>query len=201
MTAANTMTEEKPATPGRPRSPEADRKIQAATIQALREQGYSAMSIETVAALAGVGRATIYRRYVNKLELVVDAVTSVLQPHTEVDTGSTLEDILALMKEVEHQFIANRGIRLALMFGFEGENHPELLAIVRERLIGPRRAGTIKVLQRGIKRGEVRADLDVEIASDILGGMVFGLFYSGRKPPKGWYKQSTQMYWDGVKAG
>src|SRR5262249_7192709 len=69
-----------PKGPGRPRDPEADRAILQATIELLSEEGYEGLSIESVAARAGVGKTTIYRRWPSKEPLVVDAIKAFKAP-------------------------------------------------------------------------------------------------------------------------
>jgi AcrR family transcriptional regulator len=107
-------TTETSRTAGRPRSPEADRAILATTLKLLVEQGYDAMSIESVAATAGVGKTTIYRRYPGKRELVVAAVLSLASTFDlPPDSGSTRADLLVVMHQAFEVF--HSGVAFAML--------------------------------------------------------------------------------------
>jgi AcrR family transcriptional regulator len=162
---------------GRPRSVEADAAILEATMRLLAEQGYARMSIEAVAESAGVGKTTIYRRYPGKRELVVAAIEHFL-PLDDLATqdGPAREAILALYRRTLAVLTSVHGTRLiGTLLAEEGTN-PELLAFFRERVISPRIAALRGVLERGIARGEVRSDTDLDAAIHML----FGSFLAGR---------------------
>lgn len=159
--------------PGRPRSPEADEAIIRATLELLAEVGYRNLSMELVRARAGVGKATIYRRYTGKDDLVKAAMRH-LHHDLELpdDTGSFLGDVEAL---------GDRGVAVAATTGHttmqpqlmgEVGHDPELQSIFYEHLAAPRRALVRQVIERGIERGELRADIDVDSAVDMLIGAV-----------------------------
>jgi AcrR family transcriptional regulator len=166
--------------PGRPRSAEADAAIVHATLELLLEAGYRGLTMEQVRARAGVGKATLYRRYGSKQELVSEAVRHLNQPLARPDTGSVREDILAVARSViagaERVQFATFGPRLLAESAGDAEMH----AIFYENLVAPRRAVMAEVLRRGVERGELRADLDVELAIDLLTGpYVYRLLISG----------------------
>jgi AcrR family transcriptional regulator len=85
-----------PPMPGRPRSSEADRAIIGATVALLASDGYQAMSLERVAALAQVGKKTIYRRWASKEALVCDAIRSLQSEMPLVDTGNLRDDLVTM---------------------------------------------------------------------------------------------------------
>jgi AcrR family transcriptional regulator len=175
--------EERGRRPGRPRSAVADAAIVRATLELLLEDGYRALTMEQVRARAGVGKATLYRRYGSKQELVAHAIRHLNQPLETPATGTVREDILAVARSVlagaERVQFASFVPRLLA----EAAGDPEMHAIVYENLVAPRRAVMGDVLRRGVARGELRAGLDVELAIDILTGpWVYRLLISGGDP-------------------
>ena len=169
--------------PGRPRSTVADASIVRATLELLLEDGYRALTMEQVRSRAGVGKATLYRRYGSKQELVTEAIRHLNQPLDRPDTGAVREDILAVARSVlagaERVQFASFAPRLLAESAGDAEMH----AIFYENLVAPRRAVMADVLRHGVERGELRADLDVELAVDILTGpWVYRLLISGPNP-------------------
>jgi AcrR family transcriptional regulator len=140
--------------------------------------------MEHVAARAGVGKATLYRRYGSREELVADAVRHLNQQIPPPDTGTVRGDIL----EIAQMVLAAAGRVGAATFMprmlADAAGDPEMHAIFYENLVAPRRATMAEVLRRGVARGELRADLDVELAVDLLAGpWVYRLLISGGKLP------------------
>lgn len=155
--------------PGRPRSEEAHQAILGATLQVLMEQGFSGMSVERVAEEAGVGKATIYRRWRGKSELVAEALSSLRIDREPPDEGSLRADILALSQRQLGLIRAQpRFPRLAPRLLAESADHPELHAIVMSSLIEPIREIVATLLRRAIRRGELRRNLDLEAAIDLF---------------------------------
>ncbi len=168
------MSENK-ETRGRPRSTEADRVILETTVQLLMEKGFAEVSIEGVAAAAGVGKTTIYRRYPNgKLDLVIDAIASAhlhLQLHETPDTGSIEGDLLGLFAHpAAFQLIGGPGFTLIGSVISERESNPALLEAFRVAITEPRRKQYNTIVTRAKERGEVKADVDAEL----VGQMIFG---------------------------
>jgi AcrR family transcriptional regulator len=166
--------------PGRPRSAAADAAIVRATLELLLEDGYRGLTMEQVRARAGVGKATLYRRHGSKQELVAEAIRHLNQPIPLPDTGSVRDDILAVARSVqagaERVGFANFVPRVLA----ESAGDPEMHAIFLENLVVPRRAVMAEVLRRGVDRGELRADLDLELAMDVITGpWVYRLLISG----------------------
>jgi AcrR family transcriptional regulator len=166
--------------PGRPRSAAADAAIVRATLELLLEDGYRGLTMEQVRVRAGVGKATLYRRYGSKQELVSEAIRHLNRPIGRPDTGSVRADILSVARSVlagaQRVAFANFVPRLLA----EAAGDREMHAIFYENLVAPRRAVMGEVLRRGVARGELRADLDVELAIDLLTGpWVYRLLISG----------------------
>jgi AcrR family transcriptional regulator len=159
---------------GRPRDARADRAILEATRELIAELGVYEFRTEDVAARAGVGKGAIYRRYGSKDELVTAAIAALLSDEIVVpDTGSTRADLLLLMREAVELYRGSLAARLMPNLIGAMAQKPELAKAVRERFLAGRRAALGEVLQRGVERGDLRSDLDVELALDVLGGPLF----------------------------
>jgi AcrR family transcriptional regulator len=166
--------------PGRPRSAEADQAIVAATVAVLMEDGYRGLRMEAVVARSGVGKATLYRRFGSKPELVAHVVRHLNRGITAPDTGSLEGDWLALADTVlSAARTTNSAVFLPRLLA-ESAGDPELHRIFYENLVEPRRSATREVLERAIARGELREDLDLELAMDVLvGPIIYRLLIAG----------------------
>src|SRR5580693_2126384 len=171
---ASTDTEAGPANrrPGRPRSEQAEQAIIEATLDLFAEQGFEGACVEAVAARAGVGKATIYRRWPNKEELLLAAFGSLKSPFPEPEGVSVRDDLLAMVEVMcADKADPRKANRYALLLG-EGEKYPRLMARYKETVVEPRREAMREVIRRGVKTGELRADTDVEVAMLVLTGTV-----------------------------
>jgi AcrR family transcriptional regulator len=158
---------------GRPRDVRADRAILAATLELIAERGVRDFRMDDVAGRAGVGKGAIYRRYRSKDELVAAAVAGLVSEIAVPDTGSTRADLLFLMREAVAVYADP--IAAGVMPSLVGEmrRQPELAHAVRDGFLARRRQALRKVLERAVGRGDLRADLDFELALDVLGGPLF----------------------------
>jgi AcrR family transcriptional regulator len=153
--------------PGRPRSPEADRAILRAAVDLLADEGYGGVTMEGVASRAGVGKATVYRRWPCKSALVVDAVTACRESGSEPpDTGSTRDDLLVFVRGFMHHLRTSDAGRVMPALVAELSRNPELAAEFRDGFVQPRRAKVLEAVRRGVERGEVRPDVDAELIAD-----------------------------------
>jgi AcrR family transcriptional regulator len=163
-----------PARPiGRPRDGRADQAIRAAALQLMAEHGVRDLRMDDVAERAGVGKATIYRRYRSKDELVSDAVATLVNEIVIPDTGSTRADLTALMMQAVELYSGQLASRLMPAVLEEARRNPELASTVRDQFLSGRRAALSAVLKRGVSRGDLRSGLDLELALDVLGGAIF----------------------------
>ena len=160
--------------PGRPRDAARDQAILDATLAILLEQGYRGLTIEGVAVRAGVGRPTIYRRWPSKPALVVAAlVQSARLALPAVDTGSLRRDLIAVQR---HQIDLmsppeSRRVTAGLIADLVAD--PELAQTYATEYLAPRRSVVFEVLQRGVDRGELDADVDFAFVYDLLMGPLF----------------------------
>jgi len=158
--------------PGRPRSEQAEQAIIEAALDLFADQGFDGMCVEEIAARAGVGKATIYRRWSSKEDLLLAALGSLKSPYPEPKGVSVRDDLVAMLEVMcADRADPRKARRYALLLGW-GEKYPRLMARYRETVVEPRRDVMRSVLRRGIETGELRPDTDVEVAVLALTGAV-----------------------------
>jgi AcrR family transcriptional regulator len=159
---------------GRPRDERADRAILQATLELIAERGVHGFRTEDVASRAGVGKGAIYRRHPSKDDLVMAAVAALVDDEIVVpDTGSTRDDLLALMREAVELYRGSLPGRLMPNLVSAMAERADLAQLVREGFLIRRRSALTEVLDRGVERGDLRPDADLELALDLLGGPLF----------------------------
>jgi AcrR family transcriptional regulator len=168
--------------PGRPRSEQAEQAIIDAALELFGERGVEGVCVEAVAARAGVGKATIYRRWSSKEELLMAALGSMKSPMSDPDTGNVRDDLIALLSILIRDVADPRFIRQFAMLHGEGEAYPRILARYTETVTEPRRQVIRTVLHRGMERAELRADLDSDIWMLALTGAVMARGKHDRTP-------------------
>ena len=160
--------------PGRPRDARHDQSILDATLGILLEQGYRGVTIEGVAARAGVGRPTIYRRWPSKPAVVVAAlVQSDRLALPAPDTGSLRNDLIAVQRHQVERMNSPDARRVTAGLIADLADDPELGDTYVSQFLAPRRATVWEVLQRGVARGELDADVDFAFVYDLLVGPLF----------------------------
>ncbi|HKD97055.1 MAG TPA: TetR/AcrR family transcriptional regulator [Micromonosporaceae bacterium] len=153
--------------PGRPRSARADEAIIEAVLDLLAEgSGIEGLSIEAVAARAGVGKATIYRRWPNKEALVIDAIGEIKGALPVLSGESIREDLLALLRPIGASASTRAGRIMPCLIP-EIQRNQELYRRY-QGIVAPRREKVREVLRGGMSSGELRADLDVEVTVALL---------------------------------
>ena len=162
--------------PGRPRSERSHQAIVIATLQLLAEHGYHQLTMEHVARRAGVGKATIYRRWTTKADLVKDAIRYFAADFPVPDTGSLAGDYAALSEALLKVARDRNAALLMPRLLSEVAQEPEMHAVFSEWLVEPRREVMRTVLRRAMERGELRADADPELLIDMLVGPVIYRF-------------------------
>ncbi|MET0780581.1 MAG: TetR/AcrR family transcriptional regulator [Microbacterium sp.] len=160
---------------GRKRDHTRDPEILDAALEVLAETGYDGMTIDMVAARAKAGKATLYRRWASKAELVLDAVACMKPSDIDLtsppDTGTLRGDLVAMVKTPT---IRESERKLKVMAGIVSmiARAPELAAAAQEALVEPRAAANRIIFQRAIDRGEIAADVDVETLCTVGPAMV-----------------------------
>ena len=158
--------------PGRPRSERAEQAILDATIEAVSDCGIDGVRCEDVAARAGVGKATLYRRWPGKEDLLIAAFASLKSPLPEPRGESVRDDLIAMLEVMVTDADDPRYAQQYALLHGEGHRYPRLMARYRDRVVEPRRELVRSVLRRGVSAGELRPDADVEVAMLALIGAV-----------------------------
>jgi AcrR family transcriptional regulator len=200
---ATTPDVELPRAPGRPRSAEVDLAIRRATIDLLAEESYDALSMEAVASRAGCGKAAIYRRWPSKSALVVDAIAACkVQGFQFAETGSTRDDLVRYVQAVVRTQRTSDVGRVMPALVAELARNAELAESFRAGLIRPRRAIVREMLERGVARGELRADVDLDLVADTLASVIqYRLLITGQEVDEGLPERLIDLVWQGAAAG
>jgi AcrR family transcriptional regulator len=178
----STVDTEEQRRPGRPRSERAEKAILAATLELFAESGAAGLCIEKVAARAGVGKSTIYRRWPGKEDLLLAAMASLKVPLPEPRGRSVREDLKAVLGAMAEQSAdPGRSREFALLLG-EGAKYPRLMARYQEEVVEPRREVIRSILRRGVVTGELLEHTDVEAALFMLSGAVLTRSRFGEAP-------------------
>lgn len=165
--------------PGRPRNVGADDAIMDAVIDLLTEVGFRGLTIDAVAHRAGVGKATIYRRWEGKEQLVLDALTAGRIPVPQPDTGNLRDDLLAYYLPLADAEAQKGAVRLMPALAAEAAVDAELAARLYD-YVSDRRAPVAGILYRAQERGEIGEGYDVELVVDLLtGAIMYRLYFSG----------------------
>jgi len=183
---------------GRPRSPEVDREILQAAMQVMARGGYARMSVEEVAAEAGVSRPTIYLRYSGKAELATAALAAHRTLGRPEETGDTRVDLVARLRHFRRGVERPFGMAMIGSVLAEEQITPELLELFRERLVNPRREEVREVLEHARERGEVGAGGDVEAAVNMLVGSYYAQYLAGTPFPEDWPEAAVETLLGGL---
>ncbi|HEY1699446.1 MAG TPA: TetR/AcrR family transcriptional regulator [Trebonia sp.] len=190
---------------GRPRDSALDEAIILATRERLVKDGYSRMTIGDIVADANVTRPTLYRRWKNKLDLVVDALDYGFRRQVGMYTLdlSRLDGREALIEAVRRVDPAYYNPdAMVLMGNFAGEaiRTPELLDVLRRHAVEPRVALVERTLGQLRERGAIRADIDTQTIATLCFGSYFAAFYRG-EDSKRIPEQVVAVLWPGIAAG
>lgn len=185
------------ASAGRPRSEEAHRAILDATLELLVEVGYSALTVEGIAQRAGVGKATIYRRWTSKLPLVIEAFGD-LPAFEDSDSGDLRTDLELILRS--YLRVYNTTPLGAVVPSLAGElpHNPELMDLFAP-VVKERRQPLIDVLRRAVERGEIAPDTDLDLAADlIVGPITVRIFFAPGKLSQKLIEPMVKMALSGI---
>jgi AcrR family transcriptional regulator len=166
---------------GRPRSERAHQAILTAARELLIAEGFAAMRLEHVAARAGVGKATIYRRWASKEELAQELLSQLAAPHIGVvDSDDTRAEMLAAVTNPMRAVTETDFGPVIRALLSQIASDPSLGDPFRATVVQARRDEIARVIERGIARGDLRPDTDIDVATELLVGPVyFRLMFGG----------------------
>ena len=164
---------------GRTRDPAKDVAVLEATIKLLAVEGLAGMSMDRVAAEAGVSKVTVYTRWSSRAELIGAALTHLQVDHVPAPTGSVRDDLVAHLEAMRRQYDEVGGMAIIGNCLAEEPASGDLLAIIRRSTLLPRRAHFADVVRAGIERGELRADVDPERVTSMVVGVLYADHLAG----------------------
>ena len=186
---------------GRPRDRDVDHRILAVTFRQLVAVGYGGLSMEAVAAEAGVAKTTVYRRYPTKRDLVVAALGEMTPFEPASPDLPTREAIESLARQAITMLIESGAVRILGSLLVEEQREPGILDVFRQRILGPRREMVVQILRRGIERGEVRPDIDPLVVTELLPGAVFAHHVIlGLEGTDAWVTALVDHIWAAIRA-
>jgi AcrR family transcriptional regulator len=166
--------------PGRPRDAATDKAIAKATLDLLAEVGLHGVTLEAIAARAGISRPTLYRRFPNREAIVIAALLGAVRPLRDPNLGSTRADLFAMLSALvddldERVGASVLGVHAAL------RSDPVLARPFRKQYLAPRAMVISAVLARGMERGELRSDLPADVLRDLIfGPAIYRLLITGK---------------------
>jgi AcrR family transcriptional regulator len=158
---------------GRPRSEGCRQKVLAAADTLFARDGLARMSVDAIALSAGVSKATIYRWWPNKAAIVMEALLASTEADVHVPVSPfPEEDLVAKIRRTVALFRGPRGRVIASLIG-QAQSDPEIAEAYRQQLLGPRRIAMRAAIDRAVEAGLYRADVDFDLAIDILYGPLY----------------------------
>lgn len=187
---------------GRPRSEAVERAIVEGVMKLLEEGvPLAELSIERIARTAGVGKATIYRRWSGKEELFVDVVRAAEPADPELPGTSMRDDLVALLEQLRRRGLVSRSSAILHNVYAQMKSSPKLWCAYDATVVEPRRRLQIEILRRGQRNGELRTDIDVQVLNDIFVGpmLVRSVMRRDADLPEGLAEQIVDAVLDGLR--
>ena len=186
--------------PGRPRDQRASSAITDAALRQLTELGYAKVSMESVAGEAGVARATIYRRYRDKADLITAAIASNSSTHLDpAPSRDPRADLIRYLDEFDERFGESCLEVMGTLIG--SREDPGALALHRQRVVSPRMGYARSLLEQARGLGQLRPDADLDLAFQMVAGSVFARRVIGVPSTPGWAERAVDAVWMGLGPG
>ncbi|WP_313152597.1 TetR/AcrR family transcriptional regulator [Lacrimispora sp.] len=187
---------------GRPRSEKTRQAILTASYDLLLLNGFHSITVEGIAERAGVSKATIYKWWPNKAAVVLDGFFAATESMLEVpDTGSAKEDLLVQSSNLAAFLTSSKGKVITELIA-EGQSDENVAKEYRNRYFNPRRLISQHILERGMERGELKKDLDIELSIDLIFAPLFyRLLITGEKVDSAFVEQMISYAFAGLNAG
>jgi len=186
--------------PGRPRDQRASTAITEAALRQLAELGYAKVSMDGVATEAGVARATVYRRYRDKADLITAAIAANSSTHlAPVPSRDPRTDLTDFLDQFDLRFAEGCLEVVGTLIG--AREDPGALDLHRQRVVAPRMSYARSLLEQAREEGQLRADADLDLALEMLAGSVFARRIAGIPSTPGWAERAVDAVWTGMGAG
>jgi AcrR family transcriptional regulator len=166
---------------GRPRTEGTDEAVMDAAMELLAERGYDGLTMEGVAARAGVAKTTVYRRWPSRAQLVLEVANRVAAPVRLTPTGDLRHDLVSALRDIIGVLDAPLARRIVPRILADAGESEELTAVLSAFWTN-RRGRLRELLTAGVESGEIRPDLDLDVAADALYGPVWYRYLVTRAP-------------------
>ena len=153
---------------GRPRSDAAHEAILKSTLRLVTKRGFRAVTVNEIAADAGVGKMTLYRHWPNKAAVVMDSLFALIGSDTAFPKAGTALESLRLQLNLQLGFFRSKRGNLIRSLVGEAQSDADLAVAYRERWLNPRREEVRETILLAIAEGSIREDVDIDAAIDIL---------------------------------
>jgi AcrR family transcriptional regulator len=184
--------------PGRPRDERATSAITDAAVRQLNELGYANVSMESVAAEAGVARATVYRRYRDKADLITAAIAANSATHlVSLPSEDVRSDLISYLTAFDDRFAESCLEVVGALIGARQE--PGDLALHRQRVVEPNMKYARSLLIRAVELGLLEPDADLDLALQMLTGAVFARRMSGTPSTPNWAERAVDTVLAGMR--
>jgi AcrR family transcriptional regulator len=158
---------------GRPRDERIDAAVRRAVLEILNESGYGRLTLEAVANRADTSKPALRRRWRSRQHLVVDVLATTIGTEPTPDTGCTHCDLIAGIGTLTRAFTTEVSRRALPALVADLADDPDLESAFLDRFFHPRRATTAQALRRGIDRGDIRPDADIDLLLDMLAATTY----------------------------
>jgi AcrR family transcriptional regulator len=200
MTISGASKELSPSGAGDPRRRNArsHEAILVATSELMAEVGYARLTIEGVAARAGVGKATVYRWWPSKAALTIEAMSRQLDSPLPAETGDLRRDLLDAIRRAIHVLARSPERALIPALAADLIRDPALAAQFRDQILRPRRSRVIAILRNAVDRGELPANVDIDLLMDVyVGAVLYRVVVSGKPVDETLAQQLVSLLLDG----
>jgi AcrR family transcriptional regulator len=189
-----------PVRRGRPRDERVSSAITAAALRQLEQHGYANVSMDSVASEAGVARATIYRRYRDKADLITAAIADNSTTHlTKEVSDDPRSDLADYLTQFDQRFAEGCLEVVGTLIGMRED--PSALDLHRQRVVAPRMEYIRALFVRAQELGQLRGDADLDLALQMVTGSVFARRVAGQRSELGWADRAVDTVWVGMGAG
>jgi AcrR family transcriptional regulator len=185
------------ARPGRPRV-DLDDAIARATLAVLARDGYERLTMGAVADAAGIGKPTLYRRHASKSALVAAVLVRVGGGERPMLPDDTREALVVLLRSTATALAAPGALTIMGSLLAQASRDPDLTAAFRDAVFRPQHAIVHATLEAGVRRGDVRDDLDVEAVDAMLFGALLARATLGEEPTADWAERVVAAAWPAI---
>ncbi|MBW7836067.1 MAG: TetR/AcrR family transcriptional regulator [Sphingomonadales bacterium] len=176
-----------------------DDAILDAALEQMAEQGYQRMSFDSVAKVAGVGKATIYRRWSSKAEVATAALSKRIDSEPQLKQKAfSKEALISMLGAIRERLLQPNNMALVGTLLAEEKQTPELISLFRERVWHRRSSMIRSVLEQGQREGRIAKHVDLDIVIDMIIGSMYASYLRRNTIPADWPERAVETIWRGI---